>query len=217
MNQAAGAIGSEWQQLAALDRTNQGKMVAYENLAPQMGLDPGYLEEVRGLKDPRKQAAALAPLDEVFGAALQRQMQPEQFMPSLVDLGNGLQAVTTSRGGAQLIPQGGGERVVPPKVHQLEDGTLATIDPMSGVARPVVGEDGRPVKGRKPSAGGLLAGLFGEDGGTGAEPAPVGGAAAAPAAAAAVSRPAMGGYQVGRRYGGRTYLGGDPTQPTSWK
>ncbi len=38
---------------------------------------------------------------------------------------------------------------------------------------------------------------------------------AAPAAAAAAAAPTS--YQKGRKYGGRTYLGGDPTEAASWQ
>jgi hypothetical protein len=40
---------------------------------------------------------------------------------------------------------------------------------------------------------------------------------AANAQAAAAERPAMGGYQIGKRYQGKLYIGGDPYDPASWQ
>lgn len=39
----------------------------------------------------------------------------------------------------------------------------------------------------------------------------------APAAAEAAAKPAQGGYKIGTRYSGLTYMGGDPKQESSWQ
>jgi hypothetical protein len=74
--------------------------------------------------------------------AQQRLQTQEQFTPQVVDLGNGLQAVTTSRGGAQVINgAGGGGR---PRVLATENG-FVSVDPVTGRAIPVMTEDGTQV------------------------------------------------------------------------
>jgi hypothetical protein len=74
--------------------------------------------------------------------AQQKMGAQDQFIPQVVDLGNGMTAVTTSRGGAQVM--GGGGAAGRPRVLATENG-FVSVDPATGQAIPVTTEDGSPV------------------------------------------------------------------------
>lgn len=98
-------------QSAQLARANAGKMDTYKALADQgvIELDPSMLQDIAGIKNPQQQAAALAPIDEVFGAQMRQMIRqkdvPPPFNPSVVNAGNDgngnpVYALTTSNSSA---------------------------------------------------------------------------------------------------------------------
>ncbi len=92
----------------------------------------------------------------------------------------------------------------PPKYEKVvtPGGDVIFVAP-NAPAIPAMDANGRPVK-QQQSSGNPLMQLLG-------------GGSAAPQPAAAPGAGQTGGYQVGRKYSGMTYLGGDPNDANSWQ
>lgn len=96
----------------------------------------------------------------------------------------------------------------PPKYDRvtLADGTVAFVAPGGAPTTYPTDGKGKRLKAQQPAANPLAALFTGQPG-------------AAPAAPVVAPAPAgsAGGYQVGRKYSGMTYLGGDPNDAASWQ
>ena len=229
ISSAGGSIGnavaqaaSKWQQEAKQADTNAGMLSTYHAMNEQAKQQTGqgvmpdsFFEAVAAAKNKDQQSGMLVAAAPNFDSFITQQRQIEvgkasqkdQFTPTIVDLGNGRTAMTTSRGSAQALTD---PKAANMKVIATAQGMMA-VDPTTGTGTLMTNDDGSPIM-PPPHQLSEIDKLLGL-GGTGVVP----GAAQSVVPQPAAKTPPAAGYRVGGRYNGKQYLGGDPNSQSSWK
>lgn len=198
--QAGSAVGSavsKWQTDAKQNATNSAVFDSYAKLSEQQKQKTGtpifsdeYLASVAGEKNKDKVSGHIMAMAPVVESAIKQNQQVAVVGAQM----NGAANLATFK---STLPITKADRIV-----QGEDG-IYTIDD-NGIANPVKDAAGNVIK---PKKSGLSE----------VESILAGGGSGKATASGGSSSSAATGYQVGGIYSGKTFLGGDPKNPASWK
>ena len=151
--QGVGSAVADWSERSAQMKANAGTL---DSMGKSKIFPQEWLDKVSAEKDPDKLRGNLEFMKDYAADQMMQKRQiavadagamaaskVPQFIPTVVDVGNGRQAVTQSRGSAQLIPPAAAPRSNA-KVIATEGGFMS-VDPVSGQGTVIQNADGSPV------------------------------------------------------------------------
>ncbi|NBN92050.1 MAG: hypothetical protein EBV43_05180 [Actinobacteria bacterium] len=195
----AGAAAA-WKKEAAQANSNAGVIEAYSKMNDKAIQDTGkpiiapeFLASIASEKNKDKVSGGLMAVAPVFDSYLSTQRQ-------IGYLGAQTNAAANLAAFKGTLPQ-------PDKTRVLTTNTGLFRDNGSGTPEPILGPDGKQLQ---PNASQNIFDQLARIGNT--QPADASSAPQQPAQQSSANP-----YRVGGIYGGKTYLGGDPNNPTSWK
>lgn len=217
LSNGVGAAVAMWQKTASQAGKNAGVLAAYDSVNKQAMQNTGkpiipqeYLDSIAKEKNQDKISGSLMAMAPIVDSAIAQQRQ-------LSYLGAQSNASANLAAFKSTLPDNSPAK---PQVITGQNG-IYTLD-QNGVAKPVVDGSGNPVAPKTSSN--PMAWLFGGGTPPAADTGTSGQATQAPVDVIPLpqnqgSAPATqsGGYIPGRKYGGKTFLGGDPNNAASWR